>query len=94
MKKLLENLSVVEDRGNPAEKSVLGYLHDLVVLSTLRDRTPQVSEVDFDTFTMADLEEYYEVAVDAVENTFPKIEQLVKDITGIKALQATKMNFF
>jgi len=24
MKKLLENLSVVEDRGNPAEKSVLG----------------------------------------------------------------------
>jgi hypothetical protein len=55
VKKLLETLSVVEDRGNPAEKSVLGYLHDLIVLSTLRDTTPVVTDVDFDAFTVADL---------------------------------------
>lgn len=94
VEKLLESLTEIEDRRNPVENPVLGYLHDLIVLSTLRDTTPEVTEVDFDAFTVADLEEYYEVAVDAVENTFPKMEKLVKDITGIKALQATKINFF
>lgn len=94
VEKLLESLSEIEDRGNPGGKPVLGYLHDLIVLSTLRDTAPEVVEVDFDAFTVADLEEYYEVAVDAVENTFPQMEQMVKDITAIKALQTTKMDFF
>lgn len=94
VEKLLESLTEIEDRRNPDEKPVLGYLHDLIVLSILRDTTPEVTEVDFDAFTVADLEEYYKVAVDVFENTFPKMEQLIKDITGIKALQATKIDFF
>jgi len=93
VEKLHENLSKTEDRGDPLEKPVLGYLHDLIVLSTLRDTTPEVTKVDFDAFTIADLEEYYEVAIDAVENTFPKMEKLVKDIIGIKAFQAGKIDF-
>lgn len=94
VEKLSKSLSEIEDRGNPREKPVLSYLHDLIVLSTSRDSTPEVTEVDFDAFTVADLEEYYGVAVDAIENAFPQMEQMVKDIAGIKVLQAQKMDFF
>lgn len=94
IKKLLETLSVVEDRGNPAEKPVLGHLHELIVLSTVRDETPKITEVDFEAFTLVDLEEYYKTTMNGVENTYLKIDQLVNDITGIKALQATKIDYF
>lgn len=94
MEKLLVSLSKAEGRGNPCDNPVLGYLHDLIVLSTLRDQAPGVTEVDFDAFTLADLEEYYEVAVEAIENAFPRMEQMIKDITAMKAFQATKIDFF
>ena len=93
IEKLLESLSNIEDRKAPEEKPVLGYLHSLIVLSTISDSTPDITELDFDAFTVADLEEYYEVAVDTVENIFPQVEKIIKDITGIKALQASKMSF-
>lgn len=94
MKKLLEVLSVVEGRENLTEKPVLGYLHELIVLSIIRDETITITEVDFEAFTLADLEEYYKYVIDVVENTFPKIEQLINDITSIKALQTTNIDFF
>ena len=94
IEKLVESLSKIEDRRTPKEKPVHGYLHNLIVLSAMNDITPDITEVDFDVFTVADLEEYYEFAVDTVENIFPQVEKIIKDLTGIKALQASKMNFF
>jgi len=94
LEKLLLSLCEIEDRGSHGDKPVLGYLHDLIVLSTLKETTPDVMEVDFDAFTMADLKEYHETAIDAVENIFPKIEQLVKDMESIKAFQAFSTAYF
>jgi hypothetical protein len=43
VEKLLDSISEIEDRGNPVEKPVLRYLHDLIVLSTLRENAPSAT---------------------------------------------------
>jgi len=94
VEKLIDCISEIEDRRNPEDNPVLGYLHDLIVLSTLRENAPSVAEVDFEAFTVADLEEYNEIAVNAVENTFPMVEQIVRDMDKIKSLHSNIMEFF
>lgn len=94
MEKFINSLSTIEDRGNLEEKPVLSYLHNLIVLSSISNNAPEISEVDFDTFTMIDLEKYYMAAVEIMESTFPQMEQMLQDFSQMKALRATKTNFF
>lgn len=94
VEKLLHILCMVEDRGCHDDNPVLRYLHELVVLNSMEDKSPQVAEIDFEVFTQADLEKYYETAIDALENIFPKVEQLMKDIDNTKAIQATSITYF
>lgn len=94
VEKLLHSLCKAEDRGCHDDNPVFNYLHKLVVLNSIENKSPKVTEIDFEAFTQADLEEYHEIAIDAVENIFPKVEQLVKDIDIIKACQATSITYF
>lgn len=94
VEKLLHSICKAEDRGCHDDNPVLKYLHELIVLNSMEDISLKVAEVDFETFTQSDLEEYHKIAIDAVENIFPKVEQLVKDIDNIKACQATSITYF
>ena len=94
IEKLSSSICEVEDRGCHDDNPVFKHLHRLITLNSMEDISPSITEIDFEVFSLADIEEYYEIEIDAVENIFPKVEQLVKDIDSIQACQATSITYF
>lgn len=94
LKKLLGSLSGIEGRKSIDANPVLSYLHDIITLSSLQETSPSIAGIDFTTFTMEDLDEYYEDILSTMDDNSSKADHLINEIVGMKALHASKINYF
>lgn len=94
LKKLLGSLSGIEGRKSIDANPVLSYLHGIITLSSLQDTSPSITSIDFNSFTMENLDEYYEDILSTMDDNSSKADHLINEIAGVKALHASKINYF